>query len=87
MKRGSRRISSAKMASTSGTQEEELMKGIVSAVEIMLKARDQEAFINEARYKDLKRCTRVPCMLSLSLSVTLLNCQTWIEDWWGKIKS
>ena len=33
------------------------MKGIVSVVENMLKARDREAFINEARYKEPKRCS------------------------------
>ena len=33
------------------------MKGIVSVMENMLKARDREAFINEARYKEPKRCS------------------------------
>ena len=56
MKEAVGRISSATMALISGTQGEELMKGIVSVVETMLKARDREAFINEARYKDPKRC-------------------------------
>jgi hypothetical protein len=36
------------MASTSGTQGEELTKGMVSVVEFMLKARDQEALIDKA---------------------------------------
>ena len=42
------RISSATMASTSGTQGEELTKGIVSVVEYMLKVRDREALIDKA---------------------------------------
>jgi dephospho-CoA kinase len=36
------------MASTSGTQGEELTKGMVSVVEFMLKARDREALIDKA---------------------------------------
>jgi hypothetical protein len=35
------------MASTSGTQGEELTKGMVSVVEFMLKARDREALIDK----------------------------------------
>ena len=35
------------MASTSGNQEEELMNGMVSVVEYMLKVRDQEALIEK----------------------------------------
>jgi hypothetical protein len=36
------------MASTSGSQGEELKNGMVSVVEFMLKARDREALINNA---------------------------------------
>jgi ferritin len=36
------------MASTSGTQGEELTKGMVSIVEFMLKVRDREALIDKA---------------------------------------
>ena len=56
MKEAVGRISSAAMALTSGTKGEEWMKDIVSVVETLLKARDRESFINEARYKDPKRC-------------------------------
>ena len=41
------RISSTKMASTSGTQGEELTKGMVSVVEFMLKERDREALVHK----------------------------------------
>ena len=41
------RISSVTMASTSGTQGEELMEGMVSVVEYMLKVRDQKALIDK----------------------------------------
>ena len=41
------RISSTTMASTSGTQEEDLMKGMVSVVEYMLKVRNREALIDK----------------------------------------
>ena len=51
VKRGGKRISSVMIASARGTQGGEIMKGIASVVDIMLKARDQEASINEASYK------------------------------------
>jgi hypothetical protein len=37
------------MASMSGTQGEELTKGMVSVIEFMLKARDREASIGKAQ--------------------------------------
>ena len=47
VKQSGRRISSITMPSTSGTQGEELTKGMVSVVEYMLKTRDREALIDE----------------------------------------
>ena len=48
VKQDGRRISRVAMASTSGSQGEELMKGMVSVVEYVLKTRVQEALIDKA---------------------------------------
>ena len=58
VKRGSRRISSAKMASTSGTQGEELTKGMVFVVEFMLNERDREALVDKAVDRTLETAGR-----------------------------
>ena len=47
MKRGVKRISSVAMASTSGSQGEGLMKGMVFVVEYVPKTRDREALIDK----------------------------------------
>ena len=57
MKEAVRRILSAGMASTSGNQEEELTKGMVSVVEYMLKMRDREALIDKASKKQKRTPT------------------------------
>ena len=54
VKQGGRRTSSVTIVSTSGTQREELTKGMVSVVEYVLKTRDREALIDKVVDRTVK---------------------------------
>ena len=73
VKQGGRRTSSVTIVSTSGTQREELTKGMVSFVEYMLKTRVREALIDKVVDRIVEIVGRFGCKNAIDFLATNQN--------------